>query len=76
METPTTGGRRKHATARRIGVSERRACRVLGQAKAVQRYTPIEHDDDDALTRRIVKLAAVDGRYGTPRITALMRWEG
>jgi transposase InsO family protein len=49
---------------------------VLGQARAVQRYTPIERDDEDALTRRIVELAAVYGRYGTPRITALLRREG
>lgn len=64
-----------HATAV-LGVSERRACRVLGQARAVQRYTPIGRDDEDALTRRTVELAAVYGRYGTPRITALLRREG
>ena len=64
-----------HATAV-LGVSERRACRVLGQARAVQRYTPIERDDEDALTRRIIELAAVYGRYGTPRITAMLRREG
>jgi transposase InsO family protein len=59
-----------------LGVSERRACRVLGQARAVQRYAPIERDDEDALTGRIVGLAGVYGRYGTPRITALLRREG
>ena len=64
-----------HATAA-LGVSERRACRVLGQARAVQRYTPIERDDEDALTKRVVELASVYGRYGTPRITALLRREG
>lgn len=57
-------------------MGERRACRVLGQARAVQRYTPIERDDEDALTRRIVELALVYGRYGTPRVTALLRREG
>ena len=64
-----------HATAA-LGVSERRACRVLGQARAVQRYTPITRDDEDALTRRIIELAAVYGRYGTPWITALLHREG
>lgn len=29
-----------------LGVTERRACWVLGQAWAVQRYTPIERDDE------------------------------
>ena len=57
-------------------MSERRACPVLGQVRAVQRYAPIERDDEDALTRRIVALASVYGRYGTPRITALLRREG
>jgi putative transposase len=57
-------------------VSERRACRVLGQARAVQRYTPEVRADEAPLTGRLVELAAVYGRYGTPRITALLRAEG
>lgn len=56
-------------------MSERRACKVLGQARAVQRHTPVKRDDEDRLTGRIVELAAVYGRYGTPRITALLRHE-
>lgn len=57
-------------------MSERRACRVLGQARAVQRHTPRVRDDEDRLTGRIIELAAVYGRYGTPRINALLRHEG
>jgi transposase InsO family protein len=57
-------------------VSERRACRVLGQARAVQRHTPQVRDDEEPLTARIVELAAVYGRYGTPRITAMLHNEG
>jgi putative transposase len=57
-------------------VSERRACRVLGQARAVHRYTPEVRDDEVPLTGRIVELAAVYGRYGTPRVTAMLRQEG
>jgi hypothetical protein len=30
-------------------------------------------DDEDRLTGRIVELAAVYGRYGTPRVNALLR---
>ncbi|NJL31100.1 MAG: IS3 family transposase [Phycisphaerales bacterium] len=59
-----------------LGVSQRRACQVLGQARAVQRYTPQVRDDEDRLTGRIIELAAVYGRYGTPRITALLHQEG
>jgi putative transposase len=59
-----------------LGVSERRACRVLGQPRAVQRYTPQVREDEAALTGRIVELAAVYGRYGTPRIAAMLQHEG
>ncbi len=60
----------------RLGVSERRACKVLRQSRATQRYLPLVRDDEGALTQRIIELAAVYGRYGTPRITALLRNEG
>ncbi len=49
---------------------------MLGQARAVQRHTPLVRDDEDRLTGRIIELAAVDGRYGTPRIGALLKDEG
>ena len=57
-------------------MSERRACQVLGQARAVQRHTPKIRDDEEPLTGRIIELAAVYGRYGTPRITAMLHSEG
>lgn len=61
---------------RGFGVSERRACRVLKQPRATQRYAPLERDDEAPLTKRIVALAAAYGRYGYRRITALLRLEG
>ena len=57
-------------------MSERRACRVLGQARAVQRHTPKIREDEEPLTAGIIELAALYGRYGTPRITAMLRTEG
>jgi hypothetical protein len=33
----------------RYRLSERRACRLLGQWRGTQRYTPILHSDEDAL---------------------------
>jgi transposase InsO family protein len=57
-------------------VSERRACRVLGQPRAVQRYTARVRDDEAPLTGRIVELASVYGQYGSPRITGMLRNEG
>jgi len=60
----------------RLGVSERRACQVLGQHRRTQRYQPKIPEDEAALTARIVELAKEYGRYGYRRITALLRSEG
>ena len=57
-------------------VSERRACRVLGQVRRTQRYTPKVADDEEALTENIVSLATEYGRYGYRRITALLKTDG
>jgi putative transposase len=59
-----------------LRVSERRACRVLGQARSTQRRRPKVRDDEDALTRRIIELACCYGRYGYRRIGALLSREG
>ena len=45
-------------------VSERRACRVLGQSRTSQRYQPIICDDENALTAAIVRLVGQYGCYG------------
>lgn len=60
----------------RFTVSQRRACKLLKQPRATQRYTPIERDDEKPLTRRIIELASMFGRYGYRRIHALLRLEG
>jgi transposase InsO family protein len=59
-----------------LGVSERRACQVLGQPRSTQRHRPKERDDERSLVRRIIELACRFGRYGYRRITALLRREG
>ena len=59
-----------------IGVSERVACRVLGQHRSTQQKTPRGHDDEAALTADIVELARRYGRYGYRRITALLHRTG
>ncbi len=55
-----------------LNVSERRACQVLRQSRATQRYLPQVRDDEEPLTQRIIELACVYGRYGTPRITPML----
>ena len=57
-------------------MSERRACKVLGQPRSTQRRVRHVPSDEPRLVRRIVQLASEYGRYGYRRITALLRAEG
>ena len=60
----------------KLGVSERRACHVLGQARATQRYAACVRDDEDALTGAIIELATTYGRYGYRMTWGLLRLDG
>jgi len=64
------------AVCRELPVGERRACRVLGQPRATQRYEVRVADDEAALVERVVELASEYGRYGYRRVTALLQHEG
>jgi putative transposase len=59
-----------------LQVSERRVCRVLGQARSTQRREHVIRTDEEALRQRVVALACAYGRYGYRRITALLRNDG
>jgi putative transposase len=59
-----------------FGVSERFACRILGQHRSAQRKIAKTPDDEAALTADIIALATQYGRYGYRRITALLRNAG
>ncbi len=59
-----------------LEVSERRACRVLGQPRTTQRYERCVADDEALLAERVVSLASEYGRYGYRRVTALLGSEG
>ena len=65
----------EHVTAE-LGVSERRACQVLGQHRSTQRKVRRTADDEAALTQAVIELATQYGRYGYRRITALLHAEG
>jgi hypothetical protein len=60
----------------RLGASERRACRVLGEARSTQRRSPKMKEDEEALREDVVKLALRFGRYGYWMITGMLRAEG
>ena len=57
-------------------ISERRACRVLGQHRSTQRRLPVGRADEDRLVADMVELTRQYGRYGYRRIAALLRGAG
>ncbi|GJE53524.1 hypothetical protein GOFOIKOB_6606 [Methylobacterium tardum] len=59
-----------------LHVSERRACRALGQHRSTQRKVPRGRDDEEALTADLVALAEQYGRYGYRKISALLKAAG
>ncbi len=61
--------------SQKLAVSERRACKVLEQARATQRRNLSPPSDEKQLTSDIVALATRYGRYGYRRITALLNNE-
>jgi putative transposase len=59
-----------------LHISERRACRALGQHRSTQRKVPRGRDDEEALTADRVALAEQYGRYGYRKISALLKAAG
>ena len=59
-----------------LRVSERRACRVIGQPRTTQRYDKRVPDDEEILRAAIVRLASQYGRYGYRRVAAMLRNQG
>ena len=57
-------------------MSERRACRVVGQHRSTQRKPARIRSDEKPLTAAIIRLAEQYDRYGYRRITALLRNDG
>ena len=58
-----------------LAVPERRACKVLEQARSTQRRNLSPPSDEEQLTDDIIALATKYGRYGYRRITALLNNE-
>lgn len=60
----------------RFQVSERRACAVVGQSRATQRYERRRPDDEPALVARMLELVRRWPRRGYRWIGAMLRAEG
>src|SRR5215218_6932944 len=59
-----------------LTISERRACRALGQHRSTQRKAPRGKEDEEQLTADLIELARQYGRYGYRKIAALLRDAG
>ena len=57
-------------------ISERRACRVLGQPRNTQRYQSQGADDEPGLLREMRSLARQRPRFGSERIYRLLTQRG
>ena len=71
--------RRRQAVAfvcRQLGVSERRACRVIEQARATHRHRCVTPTDEPRLVDRMIEVATTYGRYGYRWVAGLLRGEG
>ena len=55
-----------------LHISQRRVCKVLGQARSTQRRKVDGNAEEKRLTQDIIQLATKYGRYGYRRITALL----
>jgi len=60
----------------RLGVSERRAGRVLGPARSTQRHEATVPEDESFLVRDRIWFATRYGRYGYRRVTGLLQAAG
>ncbi len=60
----------------RLGLSQRRACQIVGQHRSTQRHRPLDPDPDRDLRRRLRDFARHHPRWGYRRAHAVLRREG
>lgn len=76
MVSPTRRREAVQEVQTTLEVSERRACKAIGQPRSTQRYEPREHGLDQLLIKRMHELVRRHPRYGYRRIWALLRANG
>jgi putative transposase len=76
VRTPARRREVVRAVREKLKVSERRACRVLGQPRSSQRLVARERNGERALCGRMRELALRHPRYGYRRVGALLREDG
>jgi transposase InsO family protein len=58
------------------GYSQRRACRLIGQPRATQRYEATPREYDKKLIRRMEAIAKEHPRWGYRKVTRILKGEG
>lgn len=58
------------------GISQRRACRLVGMSRTVLAYEPTANPANEVIKERMTELAAERRRFGYRRIHVLLRREG
>lgn len=76
MVSPARRRAAVHYLVRKHKVSERRACKVIGQHRSTQRYQGVPSDFEMRLTEAMNKLAAAHPRWGYRMVWAALRSEG
>ena len=76
MTTPAQRRRAVRRAREALGVSERAACRALGQPRSTQRAVARQRNGEAALCERMRELALRHPRYGYRRAGAVLRGEG
>jgi putative transposase len=61
---------------KKFEISERRACRAIGQPRSTQRYPSRKENRDRPLVEKMIALSNKNPRYGYRRVWALLRREG
>lgn len=59
-----------------LRVSERRACKTIGQVRSSYRYEPIPNPGREKLRERVIAMAEEYSRYGYRQITNMLQMEG
>lgn len=75
MVTPVARREAAGLLQQRLGLSERRRCRVLGIGRSLLQYVP-RPDRNAALRARLKELAETRRRFGSPRLHILLQREG
>jgi putative transposase len=74
--SPSQRRRAAHMIQQRLGLSQRRACQIVGQHRSTQRYRPEVPDPDKDLRAELRRFARRHPRWGYRRAHAVLRREG